>query len=95
MEQLLKIDQVAETLGIQVSSLYQLIHERRIPFIKVSHKAVRFRASELEQWLKQGGAGPCIRLRPAKVKKPRAARAVKNSVDQLVESAKAEAEAGE
>lgn len=91
MEQLLKIDQVSKTLGIAVSSLYQLIHERRIPFIKVSHKAVRFRASELEQWLKQGGAGPCARQRPAKVKRPRGSRAAKSSVDQLVAAAKAEA----
>ncbi|MGO9016679.1 MAG: helix-turn-helix transcriptional regulator [Dissulfurispiraceae bacterium] len=91
MEQLLKPDKVSQILGIQVSSLYQLVHEKRIPFIKVSHKAVRFRESELTEWLKQGGAGPCTRQRPGKVRKPRAARAAKSSVDQLVESAKAEA----
>ncbi len=92
MEKLLKTDYVAEILGIEVSSLYQLIHERRIPFIKVSHKAVRFRASELEEWLKQGGAGPCGRQRPAKKeRRPRATKTAHTSVDTLVAQAKAEA----
>lgn len=93
MEQLLKPAMVAEAIGISISTLYQLVHERRIPFQKVGHKILRFRASELENWLKHGGAGPCHRQRPAKrARKLRATKTASASVDAIIEQAKAEAE---
>lgn len=94
LEQLLKPDIVAKTLGIEVNTLYQLVHERRIPYCKVGHKTLRFRGSEIETWLKQGGAGPCKRQRPPKkARKLRAVKAANNVIDALVMKAKTEASA--
>lgn len=37
--------------GLGRSTLYGLVHERRIPHVRLSGRLVRFRASELQRWL--------------------------------------------
>jgi len=50
MEKLLTPQQVAETLDVKVSTIYQWTHQEFIPHIKIG-RFVRFRISEIERWL--------------------------------------------
>ena len=51
MEKLLTIEEVSELLQIPKGSLYNLVHEDRIPHIKIRGR-LRFKASALEEWIK-------------------------------------------
>lgn len=55
-EPLLDTPAVAEQLGVSVSAVRKMIHQRRIPFLKVG-KLVRFRRSEIEAWLDERATG--------------------------------------
>lgn len=52
MEKLLTIDQVAELLQIPKGSIYNLVHEDRIPHLKIGGR-LRFQESSLQDWLKK------------------------------------------
>lgn len=40
-----------EETGLCRGTLYSLVHQRRIPHIRVSRRMVRFRRAELRAWL--------------------------------------------
>jgi len=48
---LLDIAEVSRLTGFRVGTLYRWVSERRIPFLRFSPRCVRFRRSDLEQWL--------------------------------------------
>lgn len=50
IESLLDADQVAERLGVEPRFVRRLVEERRIPFCKLG-KFVRFRPSDIDEWL--------------------------------------------
>jgi len=50
MEQLLTIDQVSELLQIPKGSLYNLVNEDKIPYIKIGGR-LRFKKSSIEKWI--------------------------------------------
>lgn len=52
-QELMTYDQISNRLGIKVATLYSLVCQRRIPHIRLSGRMVRFRESEIEQWLKE------------------------------------------
>jgi len=63
---LLTIDDVSELTGLSQGTLYHWVSQRRIPFVKLSPRCIRFRRSDLETWLDEkvvptegspGGAG--------------------------------------
>lgn len=47
---LLTIEQVADTLGVNVRHVRRLVFERRIPYLKWGH-LLRFDADEVRAWL--------------------------------------------
>ena len=51
MEKLLKVNEVSELLGIPKGSVYNLVHEGRIPVVKLGNGRVRFKPSSLEKWI--------------------------------------------
>ena len=51
MEKLLKIDEVSELLGVPKGSIYNLVHEGRIPHVKLGDGRLRFKPSSLEKWV--------------------------------------------
>lgn len=51
MEKLLTIKQISELIQISPSTLYEWTHTNFIPHYKLP-KGVRFRETEIEQWLK-------------------------------------------
>lgn len=56
-EDLISIDDVCQALGLKKSYVYMLTHERRIPHYKVNGH-LRFRLSDIEQWLKRNYCRP-------------------------------------
>lgn len=47
---LLNIEQVAARLGTSVRHVRRLVHERKIPYVKVG-RLLRFDPDEIERWL--------------------------------------------
>lgn len=47
----LTTEEVAHYLGIKVSTIYAWVHTRQIPYYKVG-RLVKFRISEIEDWLR-------------------------------------------
>jgi len=55
METLLTIEELAGVLKLAEQTIRRYVLNRRIPFRKIGEKAVRFRPSEIEQWVNEGG----------------------------------------
>ncbi len=51
MDKLLTVTEAAELLQLAPGTLYHLISRRAVPCVKLSKRCVRFRQSELEQWV--------------------------------------------
>lgn len=52
MERLLKPEEVAELLGVKLSTIYQWTHQGFIPHVKIG-KLVRFREGEVMRWVEK------------------------------------------
>ncbi len=52
LTQLIDISKAAQALGVSVHTLYKMISQRRIPYIKVGSR-VMFDPIKLEEWIKQ------------------------------------------
>ena len=57
---LLSISEAATRLGVTERYIRRLVYERRVPFYKVG-RLVRFRESDLDEWLEAGRVEPPIR----------------------------------
>ncbi|TDW96417.1 helix-turn-helix transcriptional regulator [Dinghuibacter silviterrae] len=60
MEKLLNKKEIAEVLGVSVKAIDKWVCERRIPFIKLSQKCVRFVPSQMRMYLNK------FRIKPVK-----------------------------
>lgn len=47
---LMSIQDTAEKLGVRVNTLYDWIHQRKIPYVKVG-RLVKFDLSDIDEWL--------------------------------------------
>ena len=47
---LLNINELSTELKISISGLYQMVSQRRIPFVKIG-RSVRFDSDEIRKWL--------------------------------------------
>ena len=54
---LLDIQEVSQYTGLSVHTLYSMVSQRRIPYVKVG-RLVRFDQGLLNQWLKQNTVMP-------------------------------------
>lgn len=50
MENLLTIKQAGEKVGLSVSTLYKMVENQEIPFVRIGRN-VRFRLDLLENWI--------------------------------------------
>jgi len=57
MKRLLTVDEVAKVLSVRKSTVYQWVHLRLIPHIKVG-RFVRFKEEDIERWLKERKVKP-------------------------------------
>jgi excisionase family DNA binding protein len=51
MEKLLTIKELSEILGVRKSTLYSGTSKKRIPYVKLSEGVLRFRGSEIQEWI--------------------------------------------
>ena len=67
---LLTAGEVAKLTGFAEGTIRHFVSQRRIPFIRISSRCVRFRRSDIETWLEKllvrsadvecnGGISPC------------------------------------
>jgi len=59
MKTLLTAPQVSKIFQIHLQSLYRLIYQKRIPFIRVSGM-IRFDSDDLEKWVQEGKVDPKV-----------------------------------
>ncbi len=57
-EAILTVVQVAQLLQIHIKTVYRLISERRIPFLRKPGIGYRFIRNDLLQWLQEGYERP-------------------------------------
>ena len=50
-DKLLTYAELATFLSMPVGTVYYLVHRRQIPFVRLGRRLVRFRRSQIEQWL--------------------------------------------
>jgi excisionase family DNA binding protein len=50
-ERLLTISEVAELTGLAIGTLYHFVSEKRIPVVRLSKRCIRFRQSDLSDWI--------------------------------------------
>ena len=50
-KKLLTIQDVARITGLSVGTLYHWVSQKRIPVVRLSSRCVRFRYTDIEQWL--------------------------------------------
>ncbi len=54
MEKLLRVDEVAELLGLRPSTVRKLIYLRAIPVVRPTKRAVRVRQGDVEAIIRRG-----------------------------------------
>jgi len=52
MEKLLTPQQIADVLGVKLSTVYQWTHQQYIPHVKLG-RLVRFKEADIDKWLTQ------------------------------------------
>lgn len=50
-ERLLTIKEVSELTGLAIGTLYHFVSEKRIPVVRLSKRCIRFRQSDLSDWI--------------------------------------------
>jgi len=58
MDKLLTVQETAEFLSIHKKSIYKLISQKRIPYIRKPGIGYRFRYSDLKRWLEEDLEAP-------------------------------------
>ncbi len=53
-DEVLNLKQAAELLDLKPETVYQLVHERKIPFSKPNGRRLYFSRAELTAWVKDG-----------------------------------------
>ena len=48
---LLNIKEVSELTGLSTGTIYHFVSQRRIPFVRISSRCIRFRREDIEKWL--------------------------------------------
>jgi excisionase family DNA binding protein len=50
-ERLLTVKEVSELTGLAVGTLYHFVSQQRIPVVRLSKRCIRFRYSDLLDWI--------------------------------------------
>jgi excisionase family DNA binding protein len=58
-ETLLTVTDVAELTQLAVGTIYHLVSQKRIPFLRLSARCLRFRRSDILKWISEKLVVPC------------------------------------
>jgi len=96
MEKLLKVQEVAEILGLSADSIYAWASRGKLPVVRISRKAVRFRERDVEEFIQKnlatGKTQPITTNKATKQKTSRSSKmsVLDNQVKKYIENAKKE-----
>lgn len=62
-KRLLTVQEVSQYTGLSVHSLYKMVSQRRIPFVKLGG-ALRFNPDQLDEWIAKNTVMPIPEKRP-------------------------------
>jgi excisionase family DNA binding protein len=68
MKRLLSIKETSEYLGISEKTLYNWVSQRKIPFVKLSHKCLKFDILQLDRIIKENSLSPLENIDTFKVR---------------------------
>jgi excisionase family DNA binding protein len=51
VDRLLTIKEVSALTGLAIGTLYHLVSQQRIPVVRLSKRCIRFRKSDLSDWI--------------------------------------------
>lgn len=54
-QKLLTVKEVSEILDLKPARIYELMRERRLPFVKIGERQYRYSEMALLNWIEQGG----------------------------------------
>ncbi|GAB6089565.1 helix-turn-helix domain-containing protein [Spirochaeta dissipatitropha] len=54
----LSVGQLADSLGVQASTVYGWTHRKQVPFYKVNGKTLLFKQSEINDWIESQKVEP-------------------------------------
>lgn len=57
-DEMLTYPQVADLLSLQLQTVYSMVSRRRIPFIRLGKRVVRFSKRRIEAWLASATVEP-------------------------------------
>lgn len=49
----LNVTEIGEYLGLSKWGIYDLVAQRKIPFIKISHRVLRFDKLSIDKWMEK------------------------------------------
>ena len=79
-------------LQVKKSTVYSLVQRRFIPFIKLSRKLLRFRESEIREWIETGKVSPVtVSQKPEKARLKKKAQIQDDYLDRIIQKAKEDA----
>lgn len=71
---LLDINEVSALTGVSVGTLYHWVSQKRVPFVRLSARCLRFRRSDLDAWIAALGEHTTSRAAIKPRHEPRVAR---------------------
>ena len=93
MDKLLTVEEITKMLGIKKSTLYSWVHAKSIPHIKIGRRCLRFRESDIKEWIasmevRKPAIAECHK---AGRKRSQSSRSNIDDIERLVNRAKREA----
>ena len=73
MEKLLTKKDVLEMLAIKESTLYSWVHQKKIPFVKLGKRTLRFKENDILEWIADKAVRPqtAESSQSTRIKRPR------------------------
>ena len=94
MERLLSIAETMKILGIRKSTLYCWVHQKKMPYVKLGRRCLRFRESDIMNWISDKATYPNPHEELPHVKRTRPAcrsKIADEHIERIVSRAKREA----
>jgi excisionase family DNA binding protein len=61
-DEMVRASVVAAMLDVPIGTVHQLVHQKRIPHVRLGRRFIRFRRSEIEAWITGQAVPPATQL---------------------------------
>ncbi len=93
MERLLSIDELSKLLGVTKAAIYSWTCRKKIPYVKLGRKLLKFREDEIMKWIEERSV-PLHEDKVSDKNQPRNSKHIKSShekdsaIERIIENAK-------